>query len=86
MVRTAAKNALARLVPTLYSREQEYFYTTQRHFADFARFVSEMVAATFRAVNPARIETPEVRAAFARGQTETDYVFAQRMRINLFNR
>ena len=86
MVRTAAKNALARLAPTLFSREQEYFYTTQRHFADFAHFVTEMVAATFRAVTPARIETPEVRAAFAHGRTETDYVFAQRMRINLFNR
>jgi ubiquinone/menaquinone biosynthesis C-methylase UbiE len=86
IVRTAARNALARIVPEVFSRTRECHYTTERRFADFGDFVAQMVAATFREVQSEQVDAPEVRALFERGQTENGYVFAQRMRINLFNR
>ena len=85
-VRRAAKNALARIALELFARTHECYYTTERRFANFGEFATEMVAATFRGVESDQVNTVRVREIFERGRSANGYIFTQRMRVNLFKR
>lgn len=83
-VRRVALEALDRCAAPVFAQAEEYWYNNTARFEDFAAFFAEQTAITFRDVDPARIDTPEVRERFEAGRDGGGYVFGQPLRVRLY--
>ena len=86
-VRTAAREALDRLAGRRAGLVRRTIrYRNQRRFDDFEAFVRSVCGTSYNAIARARVDTPQVRESFARGQEGATggYRFEQPMRVELF--
>ncbi len=84
-VRTLAYDAVQRHAAPRFTRAREVWYREPVRYDSYEAFVEGVVSTTYSDFERARVDTPEVRAAFEAGRTDDGFVFIQHARVNLFH-
>ena len=84
-VRTLAYDAVQRHATPRFTRAREVWYREPVRYDSYDDFVEDIVATTYSDFERAKVDTPEVRAAFEAGRADDGFVFTQHARVNLFH-
>lgn len=85
-VRTLAYHALGRTAAPRFAETRQLRYRELVRYDSFTSFIEEAAAITYCDFPRERLDTPEVKALFEAGRTDSGYVFTQHARVNLYRR